>query len=345
MTETPRTTSREVRLAARPTGLPGPEHFTLVTTPRPVPAAGEVLVRNRFFLIASSLRMMISEGAEDVHGVPFPALRPGDTLGATTLGEVVLAPADSGLTPGDLLVHRRGWREYAAVPVADCERLDAGPADPVEAALGHGWTAYAALTRALRVGPGDTVFITGASGAIGSMAGQIARRLGAGRVVGSAGSAAKAERLVEEFGYDAVVVRGAGPVVEQLAAAAPDGIDKCLDLVGGEQLSAAVAVANHGARIAVMGSLSGQLAATGTGRTAPVSLDSVQLLLKRITLVGYSADDDPQAQPEWARTYREWREAGLISFPHQRIAGIENAVQAQLDTAAGRYLGAVVVAL
>ncbi|MEV7601520.1 NADP-dependent oxidoreductase [Kitasatospora sp. NPDC089797] len=344
MTETPHDTSREIRLAARPAGLPGPEHFTLVTVPRPVPAAGDVLVRNRFFLIASSLRMMISEGAADVPGVPFPALRPGDPLGAAALGEVVLAPAGSGTAPGDLVVHHQGWREYAAVPVADCERLGAGHTDPVEA-LGHGWTAYAALTRALEVGPGDTVFISGSSGAIGSMAGQIARRLGAGRVVGSAGSAAKAERLVEEYGYDAVVVRGAAPFADQLAAAAPDGLDKCLDLVGGEQLSAAVTVANHGARIAVMGSLSGQLAATGTGRTAPVTLDSVQLLLKRITVRGYSADDDPQARAEWARAYAEWHRAGLISFPYERISGLENAVRAQLDTAAGRYLGAVVVAL
>ena len=345
--------SREVRLAARPAGLPTAGTFSLVSVPVPVPGPGEVLVRNRLFGVAASLRMMIAEGAQDVPGVPFPAMSPGDTLGGGAIGTVVSAPSASGLRAGDLVVHHLGWREYAAVPVTDCERIDVGLADLGEAQLGNGWTAYAALTRGTAIKPGDTVFISSAAGSIGSMAGQIARLLGAGRVIGSTGSPAKAERLVSELGFDAVAMRGegssagssAGSFAGRLAKAAPDGIDVCLDSVGGEQLRAAVDLANEAARIVILGTLSAQLAPAGTGRIAPVELDSMRLVLNRITLRGYSADDDPDVRAEW----RDWSAPrfgdGSLVFPHVRVPGIEHAVEALLDTMAGRYLGAVVVQL
>ncbi|MEY9894882.1 NADPH-dependent curcumin reductase CurA [Catenulispora sp. MAP5-51] len=336
--------SHEVRLVERPEGLPALEHFAVVEAPLPTPAADEVLVRNLAFRVSASIRMMISEGAEAVEGVPFPALAPGDTLAEQAVGEVVAAPAGSALMPGDLVSHHLGYREYAAVPLAALDRLPQRPADPI-VHLGHGWTAYAALTRGVQIPSGATVFVSGASGAIGSMAGQIARLLGAGRVVGSAGTPAKAARLTDGLGYDAVVLRGGGPFVEQLTRAAPGGIDVVLDTVGGEQLAASVAVANPGAQVLVVGALSGQLAATGAGRTAPVELDSFQLLLKKITLRGYSADDDPQALPEWNQRSAEWLRDGALTFPHERIKGIANAPRAVVDTIGGRHLGTVVVEL
>jgi NADPH-dependent curcumin reductase CurA len=235
-------TSREVRLAARPAGLPALEHFDVVETPVPVPGPGEVLIRNRCFPVPASLRMMISEGAEDVPGVPFPALRPGDTVPGGAIGEIVSAPDGSGLRPGDLVSGMFGWREYAVIAAAECALLGDELPDPV-AHLSHGWTAYAALTRGVRIEPGDTVFITSAAGAIGSMAGQIARRLGAGRVIGSTSSQRKAGLLTTELGYDAAVIRGTEPIDAQLAKAAPEGIDVCLDNVGGDQLRAAVTAA------------------------------------------------------------------------------------------------------
>lgn len=119
--------------------------------------------------------------------------------------------------------------------------------------------------------PGDTVLVTGAAGAVGTLAGQLARLLGAGRVIGSTRSPHKAERLRAELGYDAVLLPGATPFAEQLAAAAPDGIDVLLDTVGGEQLTAAVGAARRGARFALVGALSGQLSADpdGDGATSP----------------------------------------------------------------------------
>jgi NADPH-dependent curcumin reductase CurA len=136
----------------------------------------------------------------------FRRLRPGDTLFEETVGEVLSAPTGCGLSPGDKVLHNLGWREFAAVPVCDCTLLDDTLPD-VAAHLGHGWTAYAALTRGVRILPGDTVFVTSAAGAIGSMAGQVARLLGAGRVIGSTSSQEKATRLVSELGYDSAIVR------------------------------------------------------------------------------------------------------------------------------------------
>lgn len=151
-------TAREVRLTIRPEGLPGPQHFELVDEPLPVAGAGEVLVRNRCFLVSASLRQMVSQGAEDVPGVPFPALRPGDGLRGEAIGEVVMAPTSSGLSPGDMVLHMFGWRDYAVVPAVQCLRLAAPLPDPLGylGYLGHGWTAHAALTRGVQIRAGDT---------------------------------------------------------------------------------------------------------------------------------------------------------------------------------------------
>jgi NADPH-dependent curcumin reductase CurA len=335
-------TSREVKLAVRSVSLPGPEHFHVVEVPMPRPRADEALIRNRSFRVSASLRMMISEGAERVEGVPFPALRPGDTLFEETVGEILSAPAGCGLSPGDKVLHNLGWREFAAVPVCDCTLLDDTLQD-VAAHLGHGWTAYAALTRGLRILPGDTVFVSSAAGAIGSMAGQIARLLGAGRVIGSTSSEEKAKRLVSELRYDGAIVRGEKPMAAQLAEVAPDGIDVYLDTVGGSQLQAAVKAARTGARFVVVGALSGQLAAQGTGRTAPVQLDSFDILLKKITMRGYSADDDPEVRGEWTRRFADWLRSGDIHFPHVTIDGIEAAPGALRDVIEGRHFGVVLV--
>jgi 2-alkenal reductase len=340
--------AREVRLKIRPEGLPGPQHFELVEVPPPVAGAGEVLVRNRMFLVSASLRQMVSQGAEDVPGVPFPALRPGDGLRGEAIGEVVTAPPTSGLSPGDMVQHMFGWRDFAAVPAAQCIRLRMPLPDPLGylGYLGHGWTAYAALTRGAQIRAGDTVFISSAAGAIGSMAGQIARLLGAGRVIGSTSASAKADRLVAELGYDAAVIRGTDkPFVAQLREAAPDGIDVFLDNVGGEQLQAAVTVARDNARFVITGTLSGQLATTGTGRVAPVALDSTQILLRKITIRGYSADDNPEARDEWFDRLPDWCRAGDIALPHIVIDGLAQATLALADTAQGRYFGMVVIRL
>ncbi|GIE36681.1 NADP-dependent oxidoreductase [Actinoplanes italicus] len=331
---------RQVQLSATPDGLPRPEDFTVAEVPVPPRAPGEVLVRNGAFLVSAALlRTLIGAAAA---GLPGP--RAGDPLPGAAIGEVVAAPGSSGLRPGELVGHDLGWREYAVVPVDRCRRLGNTLPDPL-AHLSQGWTAYAALTRAAAVGTGDTVLITGAAGAVGSLAGQIARRLGASRVIGTTGSPAKSEFLTTRLGYDAVVVRGSEPISDQLAKAAPDGIDVALDTVGGEQLQAAVQAARPHARFVLVGALSSQLAAKGAGTTAAVELDLVPIVLKRIRMQGFNAADHPGALDEWTPRFGDWLRAGSIQFPHVRIRGIEQAARAFQEVVEGRHIGAVFVEL
>ncbi|MVZ99836.1 zinc-binding dehydrogenase [Actinomadura sp. LD22] len=343
---TPPESVREIRVAALPDGLPRPEHFTIARTPPPVPGDGDVLVRNRFFHVFPALRTLLGGG---VPGAPFPPLRPGDVLFGAAIGEVVSAPPGTGPRPGDLVRHFLGWREYAAVPAAQCTPVDDALPDPV-VHLGSAAIAYTALTRDARVRPGDTVFVTGGAGGVGSMAGQIARLLGAGRVLGSTGSPAKAQRLVAELGYDAAVIRdagaGAGPIAEQLAEAAPDGIDVLVDNVGGEQLQAAVGAARTGARFVLVGTLAGQLAPGLPGTTGPAEIDTFQLITRRIAMRGFGGlDDDGQGRPGWVERVGGWLRSGELTFPHVRFAGIESAPRALQEVIDGRHLGAVVVEL
>ncbi|BCJ47926.1 NADP-dependent oxidoreductase [Actinoplanes ianthinogenes] len=316
---------REIRVA--PTGEPA-----VVRAGLPEPGPGEVLVRNRWFTVFAALRTLLAGG---VPGAPLPALRPGDTLFGPAIGEIVGGP-----DAGALVRHMRGWREYAAVPVSEIDPVSPALPDPV-AHFAQGTTAYGALTRAAPIRPGDTVFVSGGAGSVGTMAGQIARLLGAGRVVGSTGSAWKAERM-RELGYDAVVTR---PLDEQLAKAAPDGVDVLFDNVGGGDLRAAIAAANRSARFALVGALSGQLAQHGSGTTGPVEIDSYQVILKQITMTGYSAGGDAEVRAEWDARFAEWLSAGRIEFPHVLVDGIEQAPQALRDVWAGRHFGTVVVTL
>lgn len=333
--------SREVRLVATPVGLPRPADFEVVETPLPVAADQQVLVRNRFFQVSARLRPLLSGATE---GTPLPAVRPGESPPSATIGEVVEAPEGSGLRTGDWVSHWLGWREYAAVPVAGCTPLEDGFPDPV-VHLGSGWTAYLALTRFGRLQPGETVLVTGGSSGVGSLTGQIARQLGAARVIGSTGSPAKAERMVAELGYDKVLVRGERPFGEQLAEAAPDGVDVVVDNVGGEELRTAVTAARSAARVALVGTLASQLSPAGTGATAPVELDTFALILKGISIHGFTAVNDPAVRRDWVERFGGWLRSGEITVPHVRVPGIDRAADALHEVITGQHIGAVVVEL
>ena len=330
-------THRLVRLVRRPAGLPTPDDFALAQVPIPRPEAGQVLVRNTRFLVFPGLRTLIGGETRDV---PLPPLHPGDTLFGPAIGEVVEGP----LEKGQLVLHLQGWRDYATPAAAECRPLDGILPDPVDH-LAQGSAAYGALTRLAEVHEGDTVFVTGAAGAVGTLAGQIARLLGAARVVGSTGSPDKARRLERELGYDATVLRDAAPLDVQLAEAAPDGIDVVLDTVGGEQLTAAVHAANRGARFVLVGALAGQLSPDRAGGSAPAVLDTFRLLSRGITLAGYSGVDHPDVGAEWEARFGDWLRAGEIRFPYTPIRGMERAPGALPELIAGRSFGAAVVEL
>ncbi|MER5754450.1 NADP-dependent oxidoreductase [Streptomyces sp. NPDC002088] len=355
MTTSTPLTNREVRLATVPEGLPSAADLAVVESPLPAPASDQVLIRNRQFLVFAGLRTLTGGAAKDT---PVPGLRPGDTLFGPAVGEVVIAPPGSALRSGDLVTHMLGWREYALVPVAECAAVHPALPDPV-AHLSSGSAAYGALTRLAGVREGDVVLITGAAGGLGTLAGQIARLLGAARVIGTTGSPRKAERLVSELGYDAVLTAASWRGVEgsvdaraareefagQLAEAAPDGIDVLVDTVGGAQLTAAVNAARRGARFALVGSLSGQLAAEGSGERAPVEIDAYRLVLLGVSLKGYLGLAHPDVEVEWTTRFAHWLRSGEILFPLSRIAGIDRAPQALQGLVEGRYFGTVVVEL
>ncbi|WP_416974395.1 MDR family NADP-dependent oxidoreductase [Streptomyces sp. 4F14] len=363
------TTTREVRLATTPRGLPVPGDLAVVETPLPSPGPGQLLVRNRHFLVFAGLRTLLGGAAKDT---PVPGLHPGDTLYGPALGEVVHAPDASPLRPGDLVTHPLGWREYALVPAAQCAPVDPAFPDPV-AHLSSGATAYGALTRLTGVHPNDTVLVTGAAGGVGSLAGQLARLLGAGRVIGTTGSAWKAERLVTELGYDAVVTgdswrgsgeRGAGydagaagdsrrgnsaerhgEFAARLREVAPDGVDVVVDTVGGAQLAGALEVARRGARFALVGALAGQLAEEGGGGSAPVEIDGFGIVLKGLSIRGYLGADHPDVEAEWTERFAAWLRSGEIRFPLTVTSGIDQAPQALRKLIEGRQFGTAVVEL
>lgn len=232
---------------------------------------------------------------------------------------------------------------FVVVDLNHCTRLGGQLLNPA-AYPGNDWTAYAALTRGTTVAHGDVVFISGGAGAIGSMAGQIARKLGAGRVTGSTGSQRKAEWMKQELGYDEVIIRGEGSISEQLQRYAPGGIDLFVDIVGGEQLAAAVSQSREGARLVLPGALSAGLAEVTSTKYAPVEIDSFELIVKGVTMRGYSADQHPEAFSEWLECLTQplWSD---IRFPQTCFNGLESAPQALNETCSGKARCLVLVKL
>lgn len=242
--------SREWHLVARPHGWPKPEDFALRETEVPEPGPGEILVRNLYVSVDPYMRGRMNEARS--YAEPYRLDQP---MHGGAVGRVVASAAE-GFAPGDHVLHPLGWREYALAKAEAVVKVDPDLA-PLSTYLGvlgmTGLTAYAGLLRVAGLKEGDVVFVSGAAGAVGSQVGQIARLKGASRVIGSAGSDEKVKLLVEEYGFDAAFNYKNGPVAEQLAAAAPDGIDVYFDNVGGEHLEAAIGALNLRGRVAVCG--------------------------------------------------------------------------------------------
>src|SRR4051812_38322729 len=192
------TSSREIHLASRPHGWPTSENFRTVEVDLPDPGQGEVLVRNTFMSVDPYMRGRMNDVKSYVP--PFALDAP---LDGGAVGEVVASGSDA-LQVGDTVLHQAGWRTHALLPERAARKVDVSqvPASAYLGALGMpGLTAYVGLTRIAEVREGDTVFISGAAGAVGSAAGQIARQLGAAKVIGSAGTPEKTAWL-REIGYD-----------------------------------------------------------------------------------------------------------------------------------------------
>ncbi|WP_435151832.1 NADP-dependent oxidoreductase [Micromonospora aurantiaca (nom. illeg.)] len=330
-------TNREVHLASRPEGWPTPENFRLVTTEVPTPGPGQVVVRNRFMSVDPYMRGRMNDVKSYVP--PFALDAP---LDGGAIGEVVAGEA-GGVKPGDTVLHGLGWREYALVDAKGVRKVDPGLA-PVTAYLGvlgmTGLTAYAGLLDVAAMKPGETVFVSGAAGAVGSMVGQIAKLRGAGRVIGSAGSAAKVERLTA-LGFDAAFDYHDGPVSKQLRAAAPDGVDVYFDNVGGDHLEAAIGAMNLHGRAAICGMIA-QYNAT----EPPAAPRNLALVIgKRLTLRGFLVGDHGHLREQFVQEVAGWLREGRLSYDETIVDGIEQAPEAFLGLLRGENLGKMLVRL
>jgi NADPH-dependent curcumin reductase CurA len=330
------TRGREIRLAARPTGEPTPDCFALAEVDVPAPAEGEVVVRNLFMSVDPYMRGRMNDVKSYV-----PPFQLGAALEGGAVGEVV-ASADPDLAVGDTVLHNLGWRDYAVVPKGGARRVDPKAAPSLSAYLGvlgmPGLTAYVGLLDIATMQPGETVFVSGAAGAVGSIAGQIAKARGAARVVGSAGSAAKVER-VRELGFDAAFDYHDGPVRHRLKDAAPDGIDVYFDNVGGEHLEAAIAAMRTYGRIALCGAISQYNQPTG----GPANLGLA--IPKRLTLRGYIITDHNRRMKEFAPEMAGWLRDGRVRYDETVVDGLENAPSAFIGMLAGRNTGKMIVRL
>jgi NADPH-dependent curcumin reductase CurA len=333
----PRTT-RVVTLASRPDGRPTAANFGVDEQPVGEPGPGQVLVRNVYMSVDPAMRGRM-EPTEKHYTTNFAV---GGPLDGSAIGRVIASRAD-GFTAGDFVRHRLGWRDYALVDAAAATVVDPALA-PLPYWLGvlgqTGFTAYAGLRRAGDIQPGDVVFVSAAAGAVGSTAGQLARLLGAARVIGSAGGTDKARLLVDELGFDAGIDYRAG-LAEGLAAVAPDGIDLYFDNVGGDHLVAALyALRLHG-RVALCGMISTMEDASA----APGVQHLIQAVLKRLTLRGFIVRDHEDLRPEFEKQVANWVRTGELVARQTVVDGLENAVGAFIGLLAGANVGKMLVRL
>ena len=331
------TTSREVRLAARPTGWPTTENFTVATVDLPELQDGEVLVRNAVMSVDPYMR-----GRMDDRPSYVPPFQVGAALEGGAVGEVVVSKSDNVAT-GTQVLHGFGWREYAVLPAKRVQPIDTAVA-PASAYLGvlgmPGFTAYVGLTEIAAMKEGDAVFVSGAAGAVGSLVGQIARRRGASRVVGSAGSADKVRHLVDDLGFDAAFNYKDGNVGKQLREAAPDGIDVYFDNVGGDHLEAAIGSLNTFGRVAVCGMISQYNATEAT----PAPRNLALVITKRLSIRGFIVSDNNALQPAFLDEVGPWvRDGSLITEETFVDGGVDAAPQAFIDLMRGANTGKMLV--
>ena len=328
--------SREIRLASRPHGLPTAANFTLAETAVPPLQPEQVLVRNLFMSVDPYMRGRMNEGKSYVP--PFALDQP---LEGGAVGEVVESRA-TAFKPGDIVTSRYGWREaFVASPK---ELRAADPTfQPLSVYLGvlgmTGLTAWAGL-HLVDVKAGDVIFISGAAGAVGNVAGQLAKLRGC-RVIGSAGSEAKVKNLLAECGFDAAFNYKTGPTLDHLHRLAPDGIDVYFDNVGGESLEAALATLRPHGRIIACGGI----ASYNDEKPKPGPANLFNVTTKRLTMKGLISSDWLPRQTEFEQEVGGYYRAGKIKNQETVVDGIDHAVDAFLGLFAGKNQGKMIVKL
>jgi NADPH-dependent curcumin reductase CurA len=329
-------TSREIQLVSRPKGWPSLENFSLVETKVPPPAEGQVRVRNLFMSVDPYMRGRMKEAKSYV-----PSFQLGKTLEGTAIGEV-LESRIAGFQPGDIVNSMMGWREYFVADERGLRKVDRN-VRPLSAYLGilgmPGMSAWIGLNL-VDVKADDVVFVSGAAGAVGSTAGQLARLRGC-KVVGSAGSPEKVKMLTDELGFDAAFNYKDGSLYAQLKKAMPDGIDVYFDNVGGDHLEAALSALRTNGRIIACGSI-----CMYNEEVPPPGPRNLPLVTsKRLTMKGFIVTDWFKQIPEFMKEVGAYWAQGKLKMKETAVDGIENAPQAFLDMLRGGNVGKMIVRL
>ena len=327
---------REVRLLARPHGFPNEELFEVAAGPVAEPAEGQVLIRNAFFSVDPYMRPRMNDVPSYV-----PPFVLGEAMTGGAVGQVTVS-RNPRWSEGDWVVHQLGWREWALSDGSGLRVVDPAAA-PVSTALGilgmTGFTAWYGLFEIGRPKEGEIVFVSGAAGAVGSAAGQMARIAGC-RVVGSAGSAEKVA-WAQELGFEGAFDYHEHSPRQGLAELAPDGIDIYFDNVGGDQLEAAIGALRTFGRVVACGSISRY----NDAEAAPGPRNLFMVVTRRLRIQGYIISDHGDRFAEFARQAAEWVEDGRLRYRETIVEGIENAPKAFLGLLRGENVGKMLVAV
>ncbi len=334
--------NRRIVLASRPVGAPVPENFRIETLPVAAPGDGEVLVHNRLLSLDPYMyRRMIDGPSYD------PPLALGATMVGATVGRVVESRR-AGFAAGDLVLAYGGWQEYSLSDGKDLTRLPADLAQPSYALGVLGMPGYTAYHGLLRIGApvqGETVVVSAATGAVGSVVGQLAKLRGC-RAVGIAGGSDKCAYAVRDLGFDACLDHRAANLRDRLAAECPRGIDVYFENVGGAVLRAVLPLLNVGARIPVCGQIAGMTQTAlpeGPDRTGVLT---ATVLVKRLRLQGFIISDH-YGEPflEFSRDMRGWLGSGAIRYREHVVDGFESAPATFAEMMRGGNLGKTIVRL
>lgn len=334
MTQTP-DTNLQIRLAARPKGLPQESDFQFVEEPIPQPGEGQVLVRNILLSLDPAMRGWMNDRKSYV-----PPIGIGEVMRGLTVGEVVLSKVP-GFAPGDLVSGVLGWQRYAVAKGKALNRIPPGISPTV--ALGPlgmtGLTAYFGLLDVGQLKADETVLVSGAAGAVGSIVGQIAKLKGC-RAVGLAGTDEKCRWLTAELGFDAAInYKTAKDLHEEIRHACPKGIDVYFDNVGGEILDTALRSLAFHARVVICGAISTYNATEPPKGPA----NYLALLVQRARMEGFVVMDFHARYSETQAELGRWLGEGKIHYREDVVEGLQNAPRALLRLFDGSNRGKLMV--
>ena len=328
--------SHEIRLASRPDGIPTATNFTSARVELEPLQDRQVLVRNLFMSVDPYMRGRMNAGKSYVS--PFEI---GKVLEGGAVGEVIESRA-KGFKVGDAVVSNFGWREYFIASPKDLHPVsqEHQPLSVYLGALGMtGMTAWAGLNL-VEVKAGDVIYISGAAGAVGNVAGQLAKLRGC-KVIGSAGSMEKVTFLREECGFDIAFDYKTGPVLEQLKVEAPDGIDVYFDNVGGEALEAALSMLRVHGRIIACGGISGY----NEEKPRPGPSNLFNITTKRLTMRGMIVSDSLDRRGEFEKEVGGYLQSEKLKNKETVVEGLDQAEGAFIGLFSGNNIGKMVVKL